>query len=205
MTRPSRLPVFVVVLLGDLAAAITLWPAVGSLGRHLLHPQEWVERVGADAAAAEFARFGLWCAASWLAVGLSAGLVTAIARARWADRAAGSPSTPSRRRCAASSPAPWESASRSSLPVPARCRRALRHRRLPPHRHRRLPPHRHRRLPPQRHRSAGRRTIGTRCRSTSRGRTIPPSRAAGPGRAGPACPAPGCPRYHRRRCRTTGR
>lgn len=81
MTEPaiaSRLPRAGAVFLAD-AAALGFWRPDGStLAAGLRHPQAWVDRVGADAAAAQLAGVALWVAAGWLGLGLLAVLVAGL-------------------------------------------------------------------------------------------------------------------------------
>ncbi|MEO8889094.1 MAG: hypothetical protein ABI301_08010 [Jatrophihabitantaceae bacterium] len=59
--------------------SVLLWrlrPDVGALRHDLAAPQAWVDRVGSDTAAVTLAATALWLVGAWLAVGLSAALVS---------------------------------------------------------------------------------------------------------------------------------
>ena len=60
------------LVLADAAAIRILWPDLTELARNLTSPRDWVERCGADVAAATLATTALWLVALWLGVGLTA-------------------------------------------------------------------------------------------------------------------------------------
>jgi hypothetical protein len=67
-----RRETIVFLVAGDAAALLTLRPHVGRLARHLAAPHAWLNQAGADRAVATLAAAGVWCAAGWLALGLTA-------------------------------------------------------------------------------------------------------------------------------------
>jgi resuscitation-promoting factor RpfA len=60
----------------DAVAVWRLWPDLTALRHDLAHPQAWVDRVGGDNASFALAAAALWLVGLWLAVGLSAALVS---------------------------------------------------------------------------------------------------------------------------------
>jgi hypothetical protein len=73
----SRAAVLVVVAC-DVAGVILLRPDFGRLRAHFAAPDRWMTESGADGVIATLAGSALWLAALWLAVGLSAALVTRL-------------------------------------------------------------------------------------------------------------------------------
>ena len=71
--------------LADAVAIRLLWPDLTELANGLRSPTDWVERCGADVAAATLATTVLWLVAVWLGLGLTAAtarrLPAALARA----------------------------------------------------------------------------------------------------------------------------
>ena len=69
----------------DAAAIRLLWPDLHELAHGLRSPTDWVQRCGADVAAATLATTALWLVALWLGLGLTAATVrrlpAALARA----------------------------------------------------------------------------------------------------------------------------